>query len=213
MLLEGNVVPITPAASGLAGSKKAMSATGDARRSYSVPSSAGVRSADPILTEILRHWLVATADEMSVALVRSAYSTWGKESQDASAALLDAEGRLIAQASGTMLMHAASLRECLREVLRDIRATEMTAGDVYVMNDPYRGGSRQRHRHLLAGPRRRRGPLLHRHDHAPSPTSAVRPRAASRRRRPRSSMRACCSRRRRSPGQASSTGRSRGSSQ
>lgn len=97
-------------------------------------------AADPILTEVLRHWFSATADEMSVALVHSSYSTRAKESQDASTALFDARGRLIAQASGTMLMHVASLRECLSELLRDIPAAAIEAGDAYIMNDPYRGG-------------------------------------------------------------------------
>jgi N-methylhydantoinase B len=97
-------------------------------------------SGDPIFAEILRNWFANTADEMSVALVRSAYSTTTKESQDASTALFDGEGRLIAQSSGTILLQLCSLRECLREILKDFPASEMHPGDVYVMNDPYRGG-------------------------------------------------------------------------
>ena len=98
-------------------------------------------SSSPELTaEILRHALVVAAEEASIVVVRSAYSTFIVEGSDASAAIFDAAGRLIAQSTATSLAHMASLRLCLGAVLEDVPRTGMAAGDVYVMNDSYRGG-------------------------------------------------------------------------
>jgi N-methylhydantoinase B len=93
-----------------------------------------------LTAEILRHALVVAAEEASIVVVRSAYSTFIVEGSDASAAIFDAAGRLIAQSTATSLAHSASIRLCLRAVLEDIPLAGMAPGDVYVMNDSYRGG-------------------------------------------------------------------------
>lgn len=98
----------------------------------------GVR--DPILTEIINGHLVTTSSEMAWALTRSAYSTMVKESNDASCALLDSQAQLVAQSPGTLLAHLCSLRELLRELIVDYPIAQMQKGDIFVANDPYRGG-------------------------------------------------------------------------
>ncbi len=90
--------------------------------------------------EILRHALVVAAEEASIVVVRAAYSTFIVEGSDASAAIFDAAGRLVAQSTATSLAHTASLRLCLGAVLEDIPLSSMEPDDVYVMNDSYRGG-------------------------------------------------------------------------
>ena len=54
---------------------------------------------DPITLEVVRNRLDAVAQEMQDALVRSAYSNIIKEGHDCSAALFDAGGEVIAQAT------------------------------------------------------------------------------------------------------------------
>src|SRR5687767_5926960 len=95
---------------------------------------------DPIATEVVTNRLIAIADEMSVTLIRSAYSTMVKESADASTAIFDRRGRVLAQSTRTTLLHMSSLRSCLETILLDKDIGSMRAGDIYVMSDPYRGG-------------------------------------------------------------------------
>ncbi|NUU26320.1 MAG: hydantoinase B/oxoprolinase family protein, partial [Streptomycetaceae bacterium] len=93
-----------------------------------------------VTTELVRAALAAAAEEASIVVVRASHSTFIQEGADACAALLDASGDLIAQSTATSLMHSASLCCTVPELLRDIPAATMRPGDVYVTNDPYRGG-------------------------------------------------------------------------
>lgn len=90
--------------------------------------------------EILRHGLVAAAEEASIVVVRAAYSAFIVEGSDASAAILDRRGRLVAQSSATTLAHSASLRACLPAVVAQFGLDEMSPGDVFALNDVYLGG-------------------------------------------------------------------------
>jgi N-methylhydantoinase B len=95
---------------------------------------------DPIALEIVKNALSTAAQEMGLSVVRSAYSTIVKEIGDATAAVFDGAGRLVAQSVGAPLMHLSSLRPSLQELLRDYPAERMREGDVFASNDPYRGG-------------------------------------------------------------------------
>src|SRR4051794_29193072 len=95
---------------------------------------------DPILTEVIRGALAAVAEEIGTAVVRAAYSTSIKESGDVSGAIFDRGGRLVAQSATTMFSHVASLRACIASVLEVFDAAAMEEGDLFFMNDPYRGG-------------------------------------------------------------------------
>src|SRR4051794_11753570 len=95
---------------------------------------------DPILTEVIRGALAAVAEEIGTAVVRAAYSTSIKESGDVSGAIFDQDGRLVAQSATTMFSHVASLRACIASVLDVFDAAAMEDGDLFFMNDPYRGG-------------------------------------------------------------------------
>ncbi|GAA2278667.1 hydantoinase B/oxoprolinase family protein [Nonomuraea roseoviolacea subsp. roseoviolacea] len=97
-------------------------------------------AADTLTADVLRNALVVAAEEASIVVVRSAYSTFIVEGSDASAALLDAEGRLIAQSMATTLMNSMALKVALPELVADIPLASMRPGDVYVLNDAYRGG-------------------------------------------------------------------------
>ncbi len=104
------------------------------------PMSVGVRAADPVRLELVKNALATIAEEMGLSVVRSAYSSMVKEAGDSTAAVFDAEGRLLAQSPGAPLSHLASLRPSLQYLLARFPATTMEDGDIYASNDPYRGG-------------------------------------------------------------------------
>ncbi len=101
---------------------------------------AGSVVGDAITGEIIRNGLAVAAEEASVVVVRSSHSTFIQEGADACAAVLDARGQLVAQSTATSLMHGASLRCSLPSLLEDIAIDSMEPGDVFALNDPYRGG-------------------------------------------------------------------------
>ena len=96
-------------------------------------------SVDPVLLEIFNNLFRAIAEQMGVTLANTAYSVNIKERLDFSCALFDAQGNLIANAPH-MPVHLGSMGESVRWVIRD-NAAHMRAGDVYMLNDPYRGGT------------------------------------------------------------------------
>ncbi|MCW2547313.1 MAG: hypothetical protein JWN96_1773, partial [Mycobacterium sp.] len=103
-------------------------------------SSTDTSSAADLTAEILRNALVLAAEEAGIVVVRSAYSTFIVEGSDASAAILDASGALVAQSTATTLAHGASLRASLPSLLETYPIATIQPGDVFAMNDVYRGG-------------------------------------------------------------------------
>ncbi|GAA2574955.1 hydantoinase B/oxoprolinase family protein [Actinomadura fulvescens] len=95
---------------------------------------------DDLTAEILRNALCVAAEEASIVVVRSAYSTFIVEGADAAAAILDARGRLIAHSLSTALIQCASLRSALPYVVKAYPPETMADGDVFVLNDVYQGG-------------------------------------------------------------------------
>ncbi|MEV4365726.1 hydantoinase B/oxoprolinase family protein [Nonomuraea sp. NPDC049637] len=95
---------------------------------------------DALTAEVLRNALVVAAEEASIVVVRSAYSTFIVEGSDASAAILDAGGRLVAQSMATTLMNSMALKAALPELLKDVPLHTMRPGEAYALNDAYRGG-------------------------------------------------------------------------
>lgn len=95
---------------------------------------------DLITSEVVGNALAVAVEEASVVVVRSSHSTFIQEGADACAAILDASGQLVAQSMATSLMHGSSLRSCLPSLLEDVDIDDMVPGDVFVMNDPFRGG-------------------------------------------------------------------------
>lgn len=95
--------------------------------------------ADPVMLEIFNNLFMAIAEQMGVTLQQTAYSVNIKERLDFSCALFDAHGSLIANAPH-MPVHLGSMGESIRAVIR-ANAGAMRAGDVYMLNDPYHGGT------------------------------------------------------------------------
>ena len=95
---------------------------------------------DPISLEIMSNALRSIADETYNALTRSAYSTNIKERKDHSTAVMDANGRLVAQAENSLPIHLSSMAGLMRALLAKYPAEEIREGDIFVSNDPHVAG-------------------------------------------------------------------------
>jgi 5-oxoprolinase (ATP-hydrolysing) len=94
--------------------------------------------ADPVMLEVFNNLFMNIAEQMGLRLQNTAHSVNIKERLDFSCALFDAEGQLIANAPH-MPVHLGSMSESIRTVIA--RNPGMRPGDVYVLNDPYHGGT------------------------------------------------------------------------
>ncbi len=93
---------------------------------------------DPIQLELFNHQFAAIATQMGTTLRRTALSTNVKERLDFSCAIFNPRGDLVVNAPH-IPVHLGAMSECVQALMED--APGMAAGDVYVTNDPYRGGS------------------------------------------------------------------------
>jgi 5-oxoprolinase (ATP-hydrolysing) len=93
---------------------------------------------DPVMLELFNNVFMNIAEQMGLRLQNTAYSVNIKERLDFSCAVFDAEGSLIANAPH-MPVHLGSMSESIRTVIE--RNPHMQSGDVYVLNDPYHGGT------------------------------------------------------------------------
>ncbi len=94
--------------------------------------------ADPVMLEVFNNLFMNIAEQMGLRLQNTAYSVNIKERLDFSCALFDADGQLIANAPH-MPVHLGSMSESIKTVIE--RNPAMLEGDVYVLNDPYHGGT------------------------------------------------------------------------
>ena len=94
---------------------------------------------DPVMLEIFNNLFMSVAEQMGVRLQATAHSVNVKERLDFSCAVFDADGGLIANAPH-MPVHLGSMGESIKIVARR-NAGRMRPGDVYVLNDPYHGGT------------------------------------------------------------------------
>ncbi|MBU0830463.1 MAG: hydantoinase B/oxoprolinase family protein [Gammaproteobacteria bacterium] len=94
---------------------------------------------DPVLLEVFNNLFMNIAEQMGLQLQNTAYSVNIKERLDFSCALFDTAGNLIANAPH-MPVHLGSMGESIKTVIRE-NAGKMQPGDVYVLNDPYHGGT------------------------------------------------------------------------
>jgi len=96
-------------------------------------------SVDPVMLEVFNNAFMNIAEQMGLQLQNTAYSVNIKERLDFSCALFDAGGNLIANAPH-MPVHLGSMSESIKTVMAR-NSGRMEPGDVYVLNDPYHGGT------------------------------------------------------------------------
>jgi 5-oxoprolinase (ATP-hydrolysing) len=104
------------------------------------PDRAGLGThADPVMLEVFNNLFMSVAEQMGVRLQSTAHSVNIKERLDFSCAVFDADGGLIANAPH-MPVHLGSMGESIKMVIGRNRG-RIRRGDVYVLNDPYHGGT------------------------------------------------------------------------
>jgi N-methylhydantoinase B len=90
----------------------------------------------PVELQVIGSALRAVAEEMGATLVRAAFSPNIKERRDCSTALFDERGRMIVQAEH-IPVHLGAMPEAVAAVI----AHEPGPDDVFVLNDPFAGGT------------------------------------------------------------------------
>ena len=95
--------------------------------------------ADPVTLSVVGNRLESIAIEMMDVMLRTALSQILNASRDFSTAILDSQCRLVAQGEG-IPVHVSALPVAGRAVL-DYFGDSIAPGDVFLLNDPYFGGS------------------------------------------------------------------------
>ncbi|RVI71288.1 hydantoinase B/oxoprolinase family protein [Sinorhizobium meliloti] len=93
---------------------------------------------DPITRSVVQHRLTAIVNEMGEAMLRTTYSQILNSGRDFSLAICDTDNRLIAQADH-IPVHVGALPWATLAVQQAF--AEVRPGDVFLLNDPYHGGS------------------------------------------------------------------------
>ena len=95
-------------------------------------------AADPVRIEIFNHLFASIAEQMGIALQQTSLSTNVKERLDFSCGIFSATGNLVVNAPH-IPVHLGAMSETVGRIIED--NPDLQPGDVYVTNDPYRGGS------------------------------------------------------------------------
>ena len=95
---------------------------------------------DPITLEVIRHRLDKIAEEMQATLLKSSCSPIVKEGLDASASLFTLDGTTLAQACA-IAIHLGTLIPAVAAICAKFPVDQMGEGDIYILNDPYCGGT------------------------------------------------------------------------
>ena len=95
--------------------------------------------ADPVMLEVFNNLFMSIAEQMGVVLQNTSYSVNIKERLDFSCAIFDRQGDLVANAPH-IPVHLGSMGESVKSIIRQREGT-IKAGDVFVLNAPYNGGT------------------------------------------------------------------------
>ena len=94
---------------------------------------------EPVSLQVFKSKFESVAEEMGVALQRTAYSPNIKERRDFSCAVFDTHGQMIAQAAHVPV-HLGAMPASVRAAL-DTFPEGLRPGDLVILNDPYLGGT------------------------------------------------------------------------
>lgn len=95
---------------------------------------------DPITLQVIQARLTGIVQEMQNSLFRTGYSTIIRESQDASCALLNRRGEVVAQ-HVVLPLHMGAFPACAEAISKTYPPSEIYDGDAFLINHPYLGGS------------------------------------------------------------------------
>ncbi|MFW6357851.1 MAG: hydantoinase B/oxoprolinase family protein [Chroococcales cyanobacterium] len=94
---------------------------------------------DPVTLEIFNNLFRAIAEQMGTTLQNTSYSVNIKERVDFSCAIFDKQGQLVANAPH-IPVHLGSMNESVRSLIQ-AHKNSLKPGDVYLLNNPYNGGT------------------------------------------------------------------------
>ena len=100
--------------------------------------------ADPVVTEIVRHSLIAATEEMKTILMRTAYNMVIYEALDFTVGLFNAQGDTLSIGIG-LPMFIRGMSYTVKEKIKHFGIENMKPGDVYLTNDAYITGSHLNH--------------------------------------------------------------------
>ena len=102
-------------------------------------------SLDPITLSVIQAGLQQVCDEMDLSFSRAAFSPVIAEANDRSDGIYAAnDGALVAQGIGGLPVFVGTMQYSTAELIRLIKEARVAApepGDIYVVNDPYLGGT------------------------------------------------------------------------
>lgn len=92
---------------------------------------------DPVTLEVLWNRLLAVTNEQQAALMRTAFSTIVRESQDLACGVFDPRGYMIAQSMTGTPGHINAMATCIKHFMRAYPEPTLEPGDVLITNDPW----------------------------------------------------------------------------
>jgi N-methylhydantoinase B len=95
------------------------------------------RAIDPVTLEVIWNRFLSVANEQQDALIRTAFSTIVRESQDLACGLFDTQGRMIAQSLSGTPGHINAMATSMKHFLRAFPPEKLAPGDVLITNDPW----------------------------------------------------------------------------
>ncbi len=95
------------------------------------------RAIDPVTLEVIWNRLLSVATEQQDALMRTAFSTIVRESQDLACGMFDTKGRMISQSVSGTPGHINAMATSMRHFLAAFPPETLAPGDVLITNDPW----------------------------------------------------------------------------
>jgi N-methylhydantoinase B len=92
---------------------------------------------DPVTLEVIWNRLLSVANEQQDALIRTAFSTIVRESQDLACGMFDPKGRMVAQSISGTPGHINAMATSMKHFLNAFPAEQLAPGDVLITNDPW----------------------------------------------------------------------------
>ena len=96
-----------------------------------------MKTMDPVILEILWNRLLSVCNDQQLTLMRTAFSTVVRESQDLACGVFDAQGRMIAQSQTGTPGHINAMATGVRHFLEAYPPETLESGDVLLTNDPW----------------------------------------------------------------------------
>src|ERR687894_1334162 len=102
-----------------------------------IAQTATMTTIDPITLEVLWNRLLSVCSEQQAALMRTAFSTIVRESQDLACGVFDVRGNMVAQSETGTPGHINAMATGVRHFLKAYPPESLSPGDVLVTNDPW----------------------------------------------------------------------------